>query len=472
MAAAACAAFGAMASDVSYWFEGAKMHVRATSALSGKGLLLLWDETDKGETAASWANSTNFTAAVPAAGGEYTIDLASLGIANGTPCRIASATCYERLTMLLMADRGKYIDTGIQGKNVYGVRMGFYPTKRGTAGTADANFALNCGKAGDTTWTAGKGGFHIGLGQNANVTESLEGPVLWGHHGYGSVSSERPNWETNAINHIAFTNRVFTLNGVIVKSGLNAGAISTNDLTVTMGRNNPSNYYSLCGYWSYLQFDDENGKLIVDYIPVRRTSDNKVGFWDSVSKTLVVPTTENQNLSAGDGTPTGEVIADSDSLEVVSDAITPDRQLATTVDGGKVTVTVPAGLSGETLIVAWDESDKGDDITAWAHTADAVATASAGNTAPIRLSGLGVTAGSTVRIFAANAYKPLDMLQMTTTGCWIDTGFKGTDVYGVRFGYYTTGLNKKTGDWCGAIGCGKDNWNLFASSCDYSISKW
>jgi beta-phosphoglucomutase-like phosphatase (HAD superfamily) len=22
------------------------------------------------------------------------------------------------------------------------------------------------------------------------------------------------------------------------------------------------------------------------------------------------------------------------------------------------------------------------------------------------------------------------------------------------------------------IGCGKDNWNLFASSCDYSISKW
>ena len=91
----ATASAGASASDVMCWFEGAKMHVRATSALSGKGLLLLWDETDKGETAASWANSTNFTAAVPAAGGEYTIDLASLGIANGTPCRIASATCYE-----------------------------------------------------------------------------------------------------------------------------------------------------------------------------------------------------------------------------------------------------------------------------------------------------------------------------------------------------------------------------------------
>ena len=98
----------------------------------------MWDETDKGETASAWTHSTNFVAAVPAAGGTYTLDLDALGISNGTPCRIASATCYERLTMLLMEDRNKYIDTGIQGKNVYGVKMGFYPTKRGTASTADA----------------------------------------------------------------------------------------------------------------------------------------------------------------------------------------------------------------------------------------------------------------------------------------------------------------------------------------------
>ena len=448
--------------DVHVSQNGATLTVTAPSTLAGKGLVL---QTDA-ESSGAWTTKANIVGAVPAAGGSYTVDLASLGIANGTPCRIASATCYERLTMLLMEDRSKYIDTGIQGKNVYGVRMGFYPTQRGTGGTDDACFALNCGKGGDTGWVEGKGGFHIGLSQCTAEEKTagtwnlrLEGPVLWGHQGYGSDSSERPNWETNAINHIAFTNRVFTLNGVIVKSGLHAGAISTNDLTVTMGRNNPSdsnNYYSLCGYWSYLQFDDENGELIVDYIPVRRTSDNKVGFWDSVSKTLVVPTTANQNLSASKGKPTGEIICDDSTLEVVADGIVPNRQLACSSEAGVVTISVPSGIAGERIIIAWDEADKGDDLAAWAHSATLTDSATAG-TITQNLSRLGIRNGDCARVFAANVYKPLDMLQMTDINCYIDTGFLGTHVYGARAGFYATGQSGTAqSDFYYFMGCAKD----------------
>ena len=456
--------------DVHVSQNGATLTVTAPSTLAGKGLLL---QTDA-ESAGTWTTATNIVAAVPAAGGEYTVDLAALGIANGTPCRIASATCYERLDMLLMDNRDDYINTGIQGKNVYGVKMGFYPTKRGTAGTDDANFALNCGKGGDTGWAEGKGGFHVGLNQLTkeehdanNVRARLEGPVLWGYQGYNSGSGERPTWKTDALNDIVFTNRVFTLNGTVVKSSIKKeGAIASNELTVTMGRNNPaSSYYSLLGYWGWLRLENANGDAIIDYVPVRRGTDGRVGFWDKVSKALVCPSKsgrENRLLDTG-CTPTGEIVADETTVEDVSGTITPNRIFTVNAEGASATITVPAGLLGEQLIVAWDSADKGDDLAAWANRAVLAESAVAGDLTQ-KLTRLGIKNGDTVRIFAANVYKPLDMLQMTTTGCWIDTGFKGTDVYGVRFGYYTTGLNKKSGDWCGAIGCGKDNSSGFSDA--------
>ena len=439
--------------DVHVSQNGATLTVTAPSTLAGKGLVL---QTDA-ESSGTWTTKANIVGAVPAAGGSYTVDLAALGIANGTPCRIASATCYERLDKLLMVDRGKYIDTGIQGKNVYGVKMGFYPTIRGTAGTDDANFALNCGKAGTTSWTAGLGGFHIGISQitkddNNDTKVRLEGPVLWGHHGYAAPSAERPYWSTNVLNDIAFTNRVFTLNGVTIKTDLHAGAISTNELTVTMGRNNPSgNYYSLCGYWGWLRLDDENGDAIIDYVPVRRASDNKVGFWDSVSNSLVVPTKEGQDLSVGEGVATGEIICDDSTLEVVADGIVPNRQLAYSSEAGAVTISIPAGLAGESIIIAWDSEDKGDDLADWAHSATLTDSATAG-TITQNLSRLGIRNGTYVRVFAANVYKPLDMLQMTSKQMYVNTGIKDIDVYGIRFGYYATST---TAGFGGAIGTGE-----------------
>ena len=96
---AGCFALGAYA-DVSYSFNGGMMTITAPSTLAGKGIRIVWDSEDRGVEPAAWANVANVVDAVPAAGGTYTIDLESLGIANGQPCRIVTSTRYRLLDKL------------------------------------------------------------------------------------------------------------------------------------------------------------------------------------------------------------------------------------------------------------------------------------------------------------------------------------------------------------------------------------
>ena len=51
-------------------------------------------------------------------------------------------------------------------------------------------------------------------------------------------------------------------------------------------------------------------------------------------------------------------------------------------------------------------------------------------------------------------FKMLDMLQMNSTQCYIDTGFKDTAVYGVRFGFYGNSGNSSSG-WNFILGSGE-----------------
>ena len=430
---------------LSYYFDGAKMHVRATSALAGKGLVLLWDDTDKGETAAAWAHSTNFVAAVPAAGGAYTLDLDALGISNGTSCRIASATVYERLDMLQMTTTQTYINTGILGKDVYGVRCGFYPT--GKSGTDGSHLysAVNCGKDNGTSAVANRGGFSICVTASAELHRFR---FLWRGQSYDKGDNLV---KTDAINEYAFTNRVCTLNGVVQQSNLAAGAISTNEHNVFLGKCSYTTY-SLYGWWSHVSLDGEDGNKLIDYIPVQRASDGKVGFWNRVGDGSFVTSSGTGNFTAG--STTGERIEV--GLTVVSSTIMPNRILDYSLDKSTLTVTVPSGIVGEQVIIAWDSEDKGDDIANWAHSAVLAESAVAGDITT-RLGKLGVRNGNVCRVFAANAYKTLDKLQMTTKQCYINTGIKGTEVYGLRFGFMATGINSETGNHCGALGDGKDS---------------
>ena len=142
---AAAVAIGAYA-DVAYSLNGGMMTITAPSTLAGKGIRILWDAEDKGADPAAWANSTNVVDAVPAAGGTYSIDLAACGITNGQPCRIVTSTRYRLLDMLQMTTTQTYIDTGIIGSNIYGIRFGYYPTGRSGTGDNDFYYAIGCGK--------------------------------------------------------------------------------------------------------------------------------------------------------------------------------------------------------------------------------------------------------------------------------------------------------------------------------------
>ena len=123
-----CVAVASMAlhADVSCSFNGTDMTVTTPSTYAGLRLTLLWDTTDKGNDPAAWVNSYEIAAVIPAGGERYTVNLAALGIANGTPCRIVVSERYKMLDMLKMDSTSCYIDTGFKDTAVYGVRFGFY----------------------------------------------------------------------------------------------------------------------------------------------------------------------------------------------------------------------------------------------------------------------------------------------------------------------------------------------------------
>ena len=306
-----CVAVMPSKADVSYSLDGGMMTVKATSSFAGKGLVLLWDAADRGDIAAGWANSTNFVTSVPAGGGTFTVNLNALGITNGTPCRIAAAAVYKRLDMLQMASTQTYVNTGILGSDVHGLRFGFCPTGKSGAGSSDLYSAVNCGKDNKTSTIANRGGFSVCVAQSTDIHRFR---FLWRGENYDKGDNKV---DTDTINEYAFTNSVCTLNGTIQQTGLTAGAISTNGHSVFLGRCSYTTY-SLYGWWSHVSFDDKDGNRILDYIPVQRASDGKIGFYDRATKSFVT-SSGTGNFTAGtavDDTPVVAVNSRSPALAV------------------------------------------------------------------------------------------------------------------------------------------------------------
>lgn len=428
--------------DVHVSQNGATLTVTAPSTLAGKGLLL---QTDA-ESAGTWTTATNIVGAVPSEGGVYTVDLAALNIANGTPCRIASGTVYNNLDMLQVTAVRTFVDTGIADTSVYGVRFGFYATGSNNPfapfiGTEDGYLSSS--------------GYH-GDWQVRVPTQGNNG--TWAYRYRSGTTTQIPSYtfSTDSINEIAFTNQIFTVGGdTVIKSGLASGSVGLTGLNIYLGsalnkkdsKGKISISGDVYGWWSYVQFDDVDGKLILDYVPVQR-GDGTVGFWDNVTSEFMQPYTDGSftpgTFSAG--TPTGESFAT--DVESVC-TFTPSRILDAESEDGVVTITIPAGLAGESIIVAWDSADKGDDLDDWANSATLTDSATAG-TITQNLSRLGIRNGDYARIFAANVYKPLDMLY-TTSGkqCYITTDFTDTEVYGAKLGFYGTA---KADNWGYFIG--------------------
>ena len=100
---------------------------------------------------------------------------------------------------------------------------------------------------------------------------------------YGGSSSAN---DASLINEIAFTNGVFTLDGEIISSNIGVGQpVGTQGREMSIGTAfNYRNSNAMYGWWSHVSFDGADGGRILDYVPVKRASDDAVGFWDRVTK--------------------------------------------------------------------------------------------------------------------------------------------------------------------------------------------
>ena len=421
--------------------NGSTLTVRASSLYAGKALALLWDDADKGDVASDWANKTNILDNVPSTGASVTVDLSGLGITNGTPCRIATLGLYERLETLYMGSKQTYINTGFKDTEVYGVRFGFYGN---TCSEPNSGWGYCIGS---TEGASGDRGFVVGM-SGANYDK-----WFWTYNNTYANGDMRPTALTNELNEVAFTNQTFTLNGETIRNhNLPAGSVGTSTTNLFIGKCGRGLYANnryFYGHWSHVSFDDKDGNKILDYVPVQRVSDGKVGFWDRATERFVT-SSGTGNFTAG--TPTGEYV---EADVVIVDGFTPNRGLTCETEAATLTVAVPSGLNGEQLTLLWDDGDKGDDPAAWGHSTVIAENVSAGGgTYSVRLGRLGVSNGQTIRVAAANRYTRLDTLYMGSKQTYINTGFKDTEVYGVRFGFYGNTCSEPyaNGGWGYCIG--------------------
>ena len=428
VAIAAISSFG----DVAYSIDGNTLTVTASSAYARKGLKLLWDSADKGDVVANWSNSSLIVDSVPSGGGTYAIDLAALGITNGTPCRIASYEHFARLNMLKQPGKKTYINTGVFDYDVYGIRFGFYSFAK------TKNYAACIG-------SSVTNGFAI----CANSATRVTAYVVW----RGTALPERPNvnyrTDTTAdiskINEFAFTNGIFMLNGTTVNSSLGTGvAVGNARSEICIGTTyDDAGKEALYGWWSHVSLDGADGNMIRDYIPAKRATDNAIGFYDRVENVFQ---TSDGSVAFDAGTPTGETFEGDFAMATATFA-----NLGLSARKSTLTIDVPSCCAGERLTILWDASDKGDDVSAWAHSAVVADSAVAGSYS-VHMSSLGIRNGDVCRIVAWNTYLPLDMLKQNSYLSYVNTGIVDSDVYGVRFGYYSVALKSKTAPCIGSIG--------------------
>jgi len=131
------------------------------------------------------------------------------------------------------------------------------------------------------------------------------------YRGVKNGAPSTPNLNTDSINEYVFTNRVFSLNGTVNAAKLNgknsvtwpgvepmATNITYNVYLGRCGHNKDktadNQVFAIFGWWSHVSLEDADGNNLIDYIPVQRVSDNKVGFYDRASKSFVT--------SSGSGT--------------------------------------------------------------------------------------------------------------------------------------------------------------------------
>ena len=421
--------------------RGAKLYALVPAGLAGEQLMLAWGDGDFGGDVGDWPNSVELAAVIGKNGGVYGADLARLGVRNGQTCRVFARHNMQLLDMLQMtgSKNQAFVDTGVKDSAVYGVRFGFYGT------TATEAFAAIIGTSGES----GKGGFHV----SASDTDAAHWVLVY--RGVKDVTgSTRPSVSTSSINDVAFTNRVVTLNGSNLKTNLEKGPVGYTGLNMAVGAaiGYGTTWRRHNGWWSYVRFDDADGNAILDYIPVQ-LANGAVGFYDRATSSFVANT--------GTGTFTAGTVTNTCVTAVNSTAAIVPLSipvLDVSVTGTELTVTAPAGLAGEQLLLLWDVADKGDDPSAWANSETLAASLPAqGGTYSANLAALGIGRGHVCRVVSVNQVSLLDRLKMPNTTTYVNTGIPDSRCHGVRVGFYgNQGHTSNSGAFQLFIGTGVD----------------
>ena len=433
--------------DVS--LTGGMLNVTVPEKHIGARLLLVWDDADKGDNPADWANSHEVAAAVPAADTHYAVDLLSLGITNGQPCRLVTTDQYRMLDKLKMpksdftdpAD-GAFLDTGIPDSSCYAVYLGFYGKE--SWGNNNTFCPFIGSQEADSGFVIGNGGTY--------------GQWWWQcQQKDNALGKGRPSVSTSSFNNVQLANQTLTVSGskgTFTYTDLPSGSVGQSGKNIFLGswaiRTAGSCRFHF-GWWSYVRFEDASGNAILDYIPVQRYGDNAVGFYDRATGKFMTSSGRTafttQTSSADTGT-AATVTNNLFSVAASAQAFTPTNLVGLDVKGSRVRITVPPFYAGESLMVVWDDADRGGNIADWAHysiIADAIG--NAGGTYTFHLSNLGVQDRQICGVFVGLRLRLLDMLKMTSKQTYVDTGIKDSAVYGVRFGFY--------GNECAPDGDGK-----------------
>lgn len=256
----------------------------------GSKLYIAHDVEDKGDDIADWSGKSVVCQSIPAAGGTFTVGLGTQGVKPGHVFRAFIADRYTALERVQQDSDDDVIDTGIRDTHCHGLESRYmitgYSNKYATfLGTAQGSNNANCG-------------FRFCLSGNATT------PM------FGQLTNSKYTWKyftvtaNTAFDFSASGNKVvYNDTEITPQSGSSSWRTSPLGLsgrTIYLGRlpDAGTTGYSCYGWWYRLLLEDEDGNVLLDYVPVQ-TADGTAGFLDRTSASFVTPT-GGGTLVAGD----------------------------------------------------------------------------------------------------------------------------------------------------------------------------
>ncbi|MCQ2393434.1 MAG: hypothetical protein MJ249_04025 [Kiritimatiellae bacterium] len=421
LVAAVCAGSALWADEPTITVDASSVKVSVPAGYApGAKLVLVSAASDRGTQFAAWSATRELVASIPAAGGEFSATLADIGFPDGN-CTVRAffQSEFEKLDYLVVDASNDYVDPGMLDNQVYGIEYGYKPTGGGSYGKMICALDFE-----------GAAGTHFRF-EGAGSTTRFN---FCACNTSGAYQYKAANLKTDGMNTILARNNAITVNGTKLGDyrtgpmGLRGSRVRLN----TLNPNSASDHSY--GWWYYLKIWGADDRLLIDYIPVRRTSDNVVGFYDQAEKRFVTPTGGG---AFGAGTVVTEDAVFTDNAGYTPAVDVTSRTLTLTVENDIATVVVPAGFAtGEKLYLVSDGADRGLDIQAWKdRTVLSESIPAAGGTFTCTLTRLCTFGSNVLRVFTAEDYTRLVSLTANEADDYNDTGVLDTLCYGFEYGF-------------------------------------